>query len=166
MHVCVCVRVYLCVRAYLHVCLSTCWCRIEFYDAITEEEAPPAEGAELQGQGAWSQHRPFATKILHLIDPVAEFAQSHYHMANSEDLTSHFQGTMQPISFPHEVAPAHRRWSPFAMATGEVEVKLKVKQQDEFAGHKVSRPASLLCLSCACHVPVMCLSCACHVTVM
>ena len=145
---CVCVRTCVCDVAacvFVHLCL----CRIEFYDAITEEEAPPAEGADLQGQGAaWSQHRPFATKILHLIDPVVEFAQSHYHMANSEDLTSHFQGItatpVQPFSFPHETAPARRRWSPFAMATGEVEVKLKVKQQDDFAGHKVSRPASLL----------------------
>ena len=135
------------------VCLFTFWCcyRIEFYDAITEEEAPSSDGAELQGQGAWSQHRPFATKILHLIDPLVEFAQNHYCMANSEELTTHFQGItatpVQPFHFQNKMAPAHRQWSPFAMATGEVEVKLKVKQQDDFAGHKVSWPA-LLWLPC------------------
>ena len=131
------------------MCLFVWWFRIEFYDAITEEDEEeeaeaPAEGSEVHGQGqhAWNQHRPFATKILHLIDPLVEFAQRHYHLASSEDLTTRFQGIaatpVLPFHLRHEMAPAHRRWSPFAMATGEVEVKLKVKQQDAVGGHKVS----------------------------
>ena len=111
-------------------------CRVEFFDSIREEPNSTSTTGNEKEQDVF-MIRPFATKILRLVHPSLEFSDSPCPPVSADLATSMFKSG----EHTHLLKPPQRdcaNWSLFAMATGQVEVKLKVKQQDEVPGKKVS----------------------------
>ena len=127
--------------------------RVEFFDCIREEANSTANTDDDKEEDVLLI-RPFATKVLRLVQPSLEFSDSPLPPVNTDMATNMFRSQEFSEHSSQNTTQTYRdqvHWSLFAMATDKVEVQLKVKQQEEVPGHKVCMPLP----SCLCTPPLL-----------
>jgi autophagy-related protein 2 len=113
--------------------------KVEFFDCIREEANSTANTDDDKEEDVLLI-RPFATKVLRLVQPSLEFSDSPLPPVNTDMATNMFRSQEFSEHSSQNTTQTYRdqvHWSLFAMATDKVEVQLKVKQQEEVPGHKI-----------------------------